>query len=68
MMSFILLDPSLSIMMSASDDLFRAQDAQGDLNPFGRAEPFGVPCPDLLVWFLLDLRLGEGENPQGILE
>jgi hypothetical protein len=68
MMDFIVLNPTLSVPMSAGDNLLRTQDTQGDLNSFGCAESLSVPSPDLLVPLPPELRLGEGEDPQGIFE
>jgi len=57
-MSFLLLNPALSSATPAGDNLFRPQDAQGNLDPLGRGEPFGIPSLNLLVPFFPDLRGG----------
>lgn len=54
--------------MTEGKDLIRPQNTQGDLNPPGRDESFGIPCLNLFVRFFPGLRHGSGEDPLGILE
>jgi len=64
---FLFFDPLVMCVVSFDHRFLRVENAQGNLNPFGRGKAFCIPCPDLRSPLFPNRLFHQGEDALGIL-